>query len=47
VEEAGGKMSDFSSGPFDIFAEQTLASNGLLHQEMVEVLHQVLVEQGG
>ena len=47
VEEAGGTMSDFSGGPFDIFAEQTLASNGLLHQKMVEVLHHVLLEQGG
>ena len=46
VEEAGGTMSDFSGGPFDIFAEQTLASNGLLHPEMVEVLHHVLLEQG-
>ncbi len=42
VEEAGGKMSNFSDEPFDITGEQTLASNGLLHQEMVEVLRQVL-----
>jgi len=42
VEEAGGRMSNFSDEPFDITGEQTLASNGLLHQEMVEVLRQVL-----
>jgi myo-inositol-1(or 4)-monophosphatase len=42
VEEAGGQMSDFSGGPFDLNGEQTLASNGLLHQQMVEVLQQVL-----
>lgn len=42
VEEAGGTMSDFSGNPFDVLGEQTLASNGLLHQEMVEVLGQVL-----
>jgi len=47
VEEAGGTMSDFSGRPFDIFGEQTLASNGLLHQKMLEVLHQVFLEQGG
>ncbi|MGH8005690.1 MAG: inositol monophosphatase family protein [Candidatus Binatia bacterium] len=41
VEEAGGKMSNFSGGPFDIGGEQTLASNGSLHQEMVGVLQQV------
>jgi myo-inositol-1(or 4)-monophosphatase len=47
VEEAGGRMSDFSGGPFDVTGEQTLASNGLLHREMVEVLQQVLLAQEG
>jgi len=42
VEEAGGKMSNFSDEPFDISGEQTLASNGLLHQEVIEVLRHVL-----
>jgi myo-inositol-1(or 4)-monophosphatase len=42
VEEAGGTMSDFSGAPFDIFGEQTLASNRLLHQEALTVLQQVL-----
>src|SRR5439155_21703596 len=41
VEEAGGKMSDFAGAPFDVLGEQTLASNGLLHREMIEVLRQV------
>ncbi|MBI3327481.1 MAG: inositol monophosphatase [Nitrospinae bacterium] len=47
VEEAGGKMSNFSGGPFDVVGEQTLASNGLLHHEMIEVLQQVLLEREG
>ncbi len=46
VEEAGGCMGDFSGGPFDLFGEQTLASNGLLHQEMVAVLQEVLAACG-
>lgn len=41
VEEAGGKMSNFSGGPFDIAGEQTLASNGSISQEMIGVLQQV------
>jgi myo-inositol-1(or 4)-monophosphatase len=42
VEEAGGRMSDFSGGPFDLFGEQTLASNGLVHQEALAVLQEVI-----
>ncbi|HKA54392.1 MAG TPA: inositol monophosphatase family protein [Candidatus Binatia bacterium] len=42
VEEAGGKMSDFAGAPFEVLGEQTLASNGPLHQEMIKVLQQVL-----
>ncbi|HEV8717587.1 MAG TPA: inositol monophosphatase family protein [Candidatus Binatia bacterium] len=42
VEEAGGRMSNFVGAPFEVLGEQTLAANGLLHQEMVEVLQQVL-----
>jgi len=38
VEEAGGRVSDFRGGPFDPFQEQTLASNGYIHDEMVEVI---------
>jgi myo-inositol-1(or 4)-monophosphatase len=42
VEEAGGKISDFSGQLFDIAGEQTLASNGALHQEMIKVLQEVM-----
>jgi len=42
VEEAGGRMSSFTGQPFDITGEQTLASNGLLHQETLDVLREVL-----
>ena len=38
VREAGGTVSDFRGGPFDPHGEQTLASNGLVHDAMVRVL---------
>ena len=42
VEEAGGRISDFEGGPFDPFGEQTVASNGRIHQQMIEVLAPLL-----
>jgi len=38
VKEAGGKVTDFSGGKFDIYGEETLVSNGLIHREMISVL---------
>ncbi len=38
VEEAGGRMSNFRGGPFDIFGGETLASNGKIHDQMLTVL---------
>lgn len=38
VEEAGGKVSDFLGGPFNIYLKEILASNGKIHQQMIEVL---------
>ncbi|HET7873442.1 MAG TPA: inositol monophosphatase family protein [Terriglobales bacterium] len=35
VEEAGGTVSDFSGGPFAIASRQVLASNTLLHSELL------------
>jgi myo-inositol-1(or 4)-monophosphatase len=46
VEEAGGRMSDFCGGPFSPWGEQTLASNGAFHDEMVEVLRKTLQSAG-
>jgi myo-inositol-1(or 4)-monophosphatase len=39
VAEAGGRMSDFRGGPFSIYGIELVASNGLIHHEMVEVLN--------
>jgi len=38
VEEAGGRMSDFRGGPFDIFGGETVASNGRIHDQILAVL---------
>jgi myo-inositol-1(or 4)-monophosphatase len=38
VEEAGGKVTDFLGGPFNIYLKEILASNGKIHQQMIEIL---------
>jgi myo-inositol-1(or 4)-monophosphatase len=38
VEEAGGRMSDFRGGLFDIYRGETVASNGRVHDRIVAVL---------
>lgn len=43
VREAGGVVSDFAGGPFELYGQETLASNGRLHGAMVEVLAAHLV----
>jgi len=37
VAEAGGRLSDFSGKPFSIHGRETLASNRLIHEEMVQI----------
>lgn len=38
VEEAGGKLTDFSGRTFSVYGEQTLATNGWVHREMLDVM---------
>ena len=38
LEEAGGRMSHFSGGCYDIQVPELVASNGKIHDEMVQVL---------
>jgi myo-inositol-1(or 4)-monophosphatase len=35
VQEAGGKVTNFAAGPFSIDSREVLASNGLLHDELI------------
>ncbi|HKY07260.1 MAG TPA: inositol monophosphatase family protein [Candidatus Binatia bacterium] len=41
VAEAGGALSDFSGAEFSIWGNDTLASNGLIHDEMISTLKAV------
>jgi myo-inositol-1(or 4)-monophosphatase len=38
VQEAGGTISDFSSEAYSIDKKEILATNGLIHQEMMALL---------
>lgn len=38
VERAGGKVTDFKGGRDFIFGEEILATNGAMHQELLEVV---------
>jgi myo-inositol-1(or 4)-monophosphatase len=38
VEEAGGRVSNFVGGPLSIYDPPILASNGLVHEQMMRVL---------
>ena len=35
IEEAGGRISDFAGAPFKLDSREVLASNGLIHDELV------------
>ena len=39
VEEAGGKVTDHEGGKFSIYQHRVLATNGKIHDEMVEVIN--------
>jgi myo-inositol-1(or 4)-monophosphatase len=47
VREAGGKVSDFSGERFSIHDTEIAASNGLVHQQMLEVIRRVASGQTG
>lgn len=38
IQEAGGLVSDFRGSPLDIYTHKVLASNGLIHEDMIRVL---------
>jgi myo-inositol-1(or 4)-monophosphatase len=41
VQEAGGKVTDFKDGPFQLDSRETLASNGLVHTALLREFEQV------
>jgi myo-inositol-1(or 4)-monophosphatase len=40
VEESGGVLSNFTGTPFSPFVPELLASNGLLHEDLITLLHE-------
>jgi myo-inositol-1(or 4)-monophosphatase len=41
VQEAGGRVTDFKGGAFQLDSHETLASNGLVHQAMLGEFQQI------
>ncbi len=46
VEEAGGRITDFSGGPFQLNSRETLASNGLVHSALLNEFAQIFAGRG-
>lgn len=40
VQEAGGKLSDWQGEPLDVWTNRVVASNGFIHQELIDVLNE-------
>lgn len=38
LKEAGGRVTNFKGGEFDIYGDEVLGTNGLIHQHMMRVL---------
>lgn len=46
VQEAGGKVSRFDGSAFELNSRETLASNGLVHQALVQEFQQIFEGRG-
>jgi len=46
VEEAGGKVTDFAGGPFQINSRETVASNGLIHEALLLEFQEIFAGRG-
>jgi myo-inositol-1(or 4)-monophosphatase len=46
VEEAGGKVSSFDGSPFQLNSRETLASNGLVHDALVQEFQAIFDGRG-
>jgi len=42
VQEAGGTITDFRGGRFNVYSQEVVASNGLLHEAMLQIIAQGL-----
>ena len=46
VEEAGGKASRFDGSPFELNSRETMASNGLIHDALVQEFQDIFAGRG-
>ncbi len=46
VEEAGGKVTRFDGAPFEINSRETLASNGFLHDALLDEFKEIFAGRG-
>ncbi len=46
VEEAGGKVTRFDGSPFEIDSRETLASNGLVHEALLQEFSDIFAGRG-
>ncbi len=46
LEEAGGRVTDFSGGEFQIASRETLASNALVHDALLHEFREILAGRG-
>lgn len=41
VKESGGRISDFGGNDFSIWGNETMASNGAIHRDMIDVMREI------
>jgi myo-inositol-1(or 4)-monophosphatase len=46
VKEAGGRITNFAGGPFELNSRETLASNGLIHDVLVHEFAEIFAGRG-
>ena len=46
AQEAGGQVTDFSGGEFDIASRQVVATNGLIHKELLHEFTEIFAGRG-
>ena len=46
IEEAGGRVTNFAGGPFNISSRETLVSNGLIHEELMREFQEIFAGRG-
>ena len=46
IAEAGGKVTDLHGRPYTIYSAEILASNGLIHEEMLRAIEEINSTKG-